>query len=52
MADTRINERLKRFAQDRNSEENEFFYKLIETFRELDEISHKLGFLSEEQSYR
>jgi GTPase Era involved in 16S rRNA processing len=51
MADTRISDRLKRLEQDRNTEENKFFYKLIETFRELDQISHKLGFLSPEESY-
>ncbi|RKZ42787.1 MAG: dynamin family protein [Gammaproteobacteria bacterium] len=32
-------------------EENDILYEVVESFRELDKIAYKLGFLSQEQSY-
>jgi GTPase SAR1 family protein len=50
MPETQIELRLKTLKE-HLKEENEILYDVVESFRELDKIAYKLGFLTQEQSY-
>ncbi len=50
MADTQLESTLKQLKQ-HLKEENEILEEVVDSFRELDYVAYKLGFLSKEQSY-
>jgi GTPase SAR1 family protein len=50
MSDTQIEGRLKRLKE-HLLEENSIIHGVVESFRELDKIAYKLGFLSQDQSF-
>ncbi len=51
MSDTQIETRLKKLETHLKAEENDILCDVVQSFRELDKIAYKLGFLSREQSY-
>ena len=54
MRETQIDHRLKKLEEHLKTEEgegNDILYDVVQSFRQLDKIAYKLGFLSEQQSY-
>jgi len=54
MRETQIEHRLKKLEEHLKTEEgegNDILYDVVQSFRQLDKIAYKLGFLSEQQSY-
>ena len=50
MADTQLDSRLKKLKE-QLKEENEILEEVVDSFRELDYVAYKIGYLSKEQSY-
>ncbi len=50
MQKSKIDSRLNKLKE-KLQEENDILHEVVDSFRELDKIAYKLGFLSEEQSY-
>ncbi|EDN68023.1 conserved hypothetical protein [Beggiatoa sp. PS] len=54
MPDSQIENRLKKLEEHLKAEEgdgNDILYDVVQSFRQLDKIAYKLGFLSQDQSY-
>ncbi|MCK5720263.1 MAG: dynamin family protein, partial [Thiomargarita sp.] len=50
MSDAQIEARINRLKK-HLKEENSILYEVVESFRELDMVAYKLGFLAPDQSY-